>query len=381
MQILLCPDSFKGAFTAAQAAAAFARGVRQAYPQARTIELPLADGGEGTLEVLLEAAGGKLVPALAADPLGRPVEAAFALLGEGSEALVEMARASGLHLLMEQERDPWSASTRGTGMLIAAALERGARALALTLGGSATVEGGTGMARALGFRFYDSQGQELTVEGGRLLARIARIDAEQVDPRLAGLPVRALCDVNNPLLGERGAARVFGPQKGAGPELVEHLEEGLANLARRCEEDLGRNITELPGGGAAGGLGAGVAAFLGGKLVPGIDYVLEQARFESKLDGCALAITGEGAFDSQSLGGKVVSGVWARARRQGVPLAVVCGRAAVSVEPEHPGELLKVWSGADLAKVTGPGGFASLEDLAELASRAACYFLGSGGSR
>jgi glycerate kinase len=364
MKIVLAPDSFKGTWSAPQAAAAFARGVREAFPLAVTVELPLADGGEGTLEVVCRAAGGRIVAAAAVDPLGRPIEAGFGLLADG-EAVVESARAIGLALLADSERNPWLVGTFGLGLVLGAALTEGARGLALTLGGSATVDGGVGMARALGWRFLDRAGKVIAEEGGRVLARIARIDPEGADRRLSGTEVRALCDVTNPLLGERGAARVFGPQKGAGPEMVGKLEAGLANLALRMKTDLGVDVTGLAGGGAAGGLGAAVAGFLGGRLVSGIDYVLDVTGFDREVADADLVITGEGSFDSQSLGGKAVSGVLARAARAGVPVAVICGRRAEAVAGGLP-----VFCAADLPG-GGSGGLVDLEGLRSLAVLAA----------
>ncbi|MFH1069200.1 MAG: glycerate kinase [Candidatus Glassbacteria bacterium] len=369
MKIVLAPDSFKGTWSAPQAAVAFARGVREAYPRAETVELPLADGGEGTLEVVCRVAGGRIVTAAAVDPLGRPIEAGFGLLADG-EAVVESARAIGLPLLAVNERNPWLVGTFGLGLVLGAALDKGARGLALTLGGSATVDGGVGMARALGWRFLDRAGKEIAEEGGRMLSHIARIDPKGSDPRLAGTRVRALCDVTNPLLGERGAARVFGPQKGADPEMVENLEAGLANLAVRMKADLGVDVTGLAGGGAAGGLGAAVAGFLGGRLVSGIDYVLDVTGFDREVAEADLVITGEGSFDSQSLGGKAVSGVLARSARAGVPVAVVCGRRA-----EGGPAGLPVFSAADLPG-EGKGGLVDLEGLRRLAALAARAVLG-----
>ncbi|OGF98428.1 MAG: hypothetical protein A2Z86_12145 [Candidatus Glassbacteria bacterium GWA2_58_10] len=373
MKIILAPDSFKGTFSAAEVCRAFASGVRRVHPGAEILELPLADGGEGTLDVLRGATGGEFFFCASRDPLGRPLTVEFVMLPRG-EALIEMARSSGLALLAGSERDPWRAGTFGLGLVIKSALELNLEALTLTLGGSATVDGGVGMARALGYRFFDKRGKPLDLEGGRILSRIARIDNRDTDKRLAGLKVRALCDVRNPLLGPSGAARVFAPQKGAGPEMVEKLEQGLANLALRLREDLGREVTAVEGGGAAGGMGAAVVGFLGGKLTSGIDYVLETLRFERALEQADLVITGEGSFDDQSLGGKVISGVLDRARNSRVPVAVVCGRhpgggpAAVDSGAACP---LKVFSGDDLPVKKAAGVLLDLDDLSLLAERAA----------
>ncbi|MCE5270894.1 glycerate kinase [bacterium] len=349
MKIVLAPDSFKGTFSAGLVCRAWQKAAERVCPGAEVLCCPLADGGEGTLEVLFEAVGGRRLSFAACDPLERPLQAELGLL-EGGEALIEMARTSGLDLLAPSERNPWVAGTRGLGLAVLAALDAGATSLCLTLGGSATVDGGVGMARVLGFRFLDRHGHVLEYEGGRILGKIARIDRSGADPRLAGLPVRALCDVTNPLTGPLGAARVFGPQKGAAPAMIERLELGLERLARRFERDLGHKVAAAPGAGAAGGMGAAVLAFLGGKLIRGIDYVLETTGFDSALAGADIVLTGEGSFDSQSLGGKVLSGVFSRAEAAGVPVDVVCGRVADLDESGRPAGAgaRRIWSGADL---------------------------------
>jgi glycerate 2-kinase len=370
VKIILAPDSFKGTFTSSQAAAAMADGVRERIPDAQTLELPLADGGDGTLDVLLGGTGGERHTADTSDPLGRKTGVDFALL-PGDEALVEMALSSGLSLLTPGERNPWLAGTFGLGQVILAALEHRIRALAVTLGGSATVDGGVGMARALGWKFYDTSGKELLDEGGKILGKISRIDPSGADSRLGGLDVRALCDVTNPLLGPDGAARVFGPQKGAAPPMVERLESGMTNLAARLKEDLGADVAAMPGTGAAGGLGAAVAAFLGGRLVSGIDYVLDTLKFDSLIRDARLVITGEGSFDSQSMGGKAISGVLTRARTAGVPVAVVCGIHRATGNPD-----LAVFSRDNLPDGFPADGKVDLNGLAWLAGTAAGETLG-----
>ena len=369
MKIIIAPDSFKGTFSSLEAARAMASGVLGRFPSAEVVEIPLADGGEGTLDVVLGGTGGERMTTSVSDPLGREIDADWALL-PGGGALVEMARSSGLGLLSPTERDPWSVGTFGLGQIIRAALDRGIGSLAVTLGGSATVDGGAGMARALGWRFYDREGRLIDRDGGRVLGEISRIDSTGADKRLAGVEVRALCDVTNPLLGKPGAARVFGPQKGADPDMVERLEAGLANLANRLKDDLGADVADLPGAGAAGGLGAAVAAFLGGRLVSGIAYVLDTLNFDSHLRGADLVISGEGSFDSQSMGGKAVSGVLERAGAAGVPVAVVCG-----VSQHTDSSRLKVFSGADLPPDLKPGGMVGLDGLAQLAAEATATLL------
>jgi len=364
MKIILAPDSFKGTFTAGQVSDSLAAGVKTVLPEARVVKLPLADGGEGTLETLLAAKGGAVHSCKARDPAGREIEVEYGVL-PGGEALVEMARSSGLALLAENERNPWVVGTYGLGMVILAALEQKIQALTITLGGSATVDGGVGMARALGYRFLGSRGELISQEGGRVLSEISRIDKARADSRLAALEVRALCDVRNVLLGPSGAARVFAPQKGADAEMVERLEQGMANLARRMRDDLGVEVDNIPGAGAAGGLGAAVVGFLGGRLVPGIDYVLETLDFDTALAGADLVITGEGSFDSQSLGGKVISGVMQKASLRNVPVAVVCGRRG-----QVP-ESVRVLSGEDLPGKRAPGSLLGLDDISLLAAQAA----------
>lgn len=368
MKIILAPDSFKGTFTAGQVSDSFAAGVKTVLPEARLVKLPLADGGEGTLETLLAVKGGTLHRCRARDPLGREIEVEYAVL-PGGEALIEMARSSGLALLAEAECNPWIVGTYGLGMVIRAALEKKIRTLTVTLGGSATVDGGAGMARALGYRFLGREQEPIEWEGGRVLAEISLIDGARTDSRLKEVKVRALCDVRNLLLGPSGAAHVFGPQKGADPEMVERLEQGMANLARRIAQDLGIEVDNIPGAGAAGGLGAAVAGFLGGRLVSGIDYVLETLDFDTALAGADLVITGEGSFDSQSMGGKVISGVFQKAFRHGVPMAVVCGRRSGRIP-----ESVRVFSGVDLPGKSQSGALLSLDDLSLLAAGAARSF-------
>ena len=378
MNIILAPDSFKGTFSAPEVCRAFEKGARRVLGEVRFTLLPLADGGDGTLEVLLSAAGGRRCKARGKDPLGRETEVEFAVLSGSDEALVEMACISGLALLKENERNPWTAGTYGLGQVVKASLDQGVSGLALTLGGSATVDGGVGMARALGYRFLDRQERPLELEGGRILGQISRIDDRGKDRRLAQVRSRALCDVKNPLLGPLGAARVFAPQKGADPEMVERLEAGLTNLAARIEDDLGVKVADLPGSGAAGGLGAASVAFLGGTLVSGIDYVLETLDFRQAVKGADLVITGEGSFDSQSLGGKVISGVLELAGAEGVPVVVVCGRYKQEERPADKADRsdkiplpAAVFSGSNLTGQSKPGGLVDLESLAELAGKAA----------
>lgn len=323
MKILACPDSFKGALDARAAARAIAAGFRRGMPGARVVQRPMADGGEGTLEVIVSALGGSCFAVQARDPLGRPV-IARAGLAPGGIGIAEMASASGLPLLRPSEYDPGGAGTEGTGDLIRALLDRGSRRVIVGLGGSATVDGGAGMARALGVRFLDRRGREVT-GGGSRLREIVAVDLAGIDRRVARTRFTALCDVSNPLSGEHGAAPVYGPQKGAGPRLARELDEGLANFGRVIERETGRRVSGLRGAGAAGGLGAAMAAFLGARLRPGIEAIIEETGFEEQLSGTDLAVTGEGRVDGQARFGKALAGIARAARRHRVPLVALCG--------------------------------------------------------
>lgn len=324
MRIVIAPDSFKGSLTARQAAEAMAAGARRVFPDAELILVPMADGGEGTVQSLLDALGGDRRTVTVEDPLGRPVEASFGLLGEGDTAVLEMAAASGLTLIPEELRDPLRASTYGTGQLIRAALDAGARRILIGIGGSATNDGGAGMAEALGYRFLDAAGERLP-RGGAALARLARIDADGVDPRLERTKFVTACDVTNPLLGPNGASAVYGPQKGATPEMVAMLDEALACLAQRLEEDLGVSVRDLPGAGAAGGLGAGLVAFCRAELRRGVEMVIDAVGLRGLVARADLVLTGEGRLDGQTVHGKTPHGVAGVAKEAGLPVLAVGG--------------------------------------------------------
>jgi len=329
-RVLIAPQSFKGSAGAVAVAAAIARGVREVWQNADIVEMPLADGGEGTVRALVRATGGETRHARVHDPLLREIDAEWGVLGDRTTAVVEMAAANGLPLLRESERDPRVTSTRGTGELILAAAMSGAHRIVIGIGGSATNDGGAGMARAFGYRFFDDRGLELP-EGGAALARLARIDG-QTDPRLIRPSIDVACDVRNPLLGPEGASAVFGPQKGATPQMVRELDAALARYADVVEKWIGRRIRDVPGAGAAGGLGAGLLAFLDARLVSGAALVLDAAGFERRLDGAALVITGEGRIDGQSLYGKLTQAVTAAARARGVPVVAVAGSVGAGFE-------------------------------------------------
>jgi glycerate kinase len=322
------PDKFRGTLSAAQAAAAIATGWRRVRPNDELVELPLADGGEGTTDALVDALGGERRRVRVSGPLGDPVDAEFGVVegAGGRTAIVEMARASGLALVSADRRDPLRASTRGTGELILAACAERPNEVVVAVGGSATSDGGAGMAQALGVRLLDARGDEVPPGGGGLL-ELARIDATDLDASARRVRFSVARDVDNPLTGPHGAAHVFAPQKGASAEDVVLLDRALAHLAAAIYRDLGIDVRSIPGGGAGGGVGAGLVAFLGARLRPGIEVVMAAAAFERKLSGADLVVTGEGAFDGTSLRGKVPGGVLDAARDAGVPVAVVCGRA------------------------------------------------------
>jgi glycerate kinase len=331
MRIVLAPNAFKESLSAWEVCQALAAGLRSSLPEVECVLAPMADGGDGTMDTLVRGTGGRRASARVHDPLGREIRAGFGLLGDGSEAVVEMAAASGLRLLKPEERDPMRASTLGVGELILAAARRGARRIVIGVGGSATVDGGTGMARALGWRFLDAKGRELS-PCGKTLAQIVAIDASAYQSWREGpgrdIEVVVACDVSNPLLGKSGAARVFGPQKGASPDQVVELEAGLANLADIELRELGIRMGHLKGGGAAGGLAAGLVAFCGARLEPGAPVIAVRIGLEEKLADADWAITGEGRLDGQTIFGKAPAHVAELAVKKGVPVIAVAGSVA-----------------------------------------------------
>jgi glycerate kinase len=332
VRILAAPDKFKGTLTAGEAAAAIARGWRRSDPAADVDELPLADGGDGTLDALVAALGGERRTADVTGPDGGRVEAEFGLL-EGSVGVIEMARASGLVLVPPDRRDAVAATSRGTGELTLAAVRVGARRLLVGVGGSATTDAGAGMAQALGVRFLDAGGQELGPGGGALL-QLDHVDGSGLAQELRGVPVEMLADVDNPLVGPEGAAAVFGPQKGATEADVVLLDRALARFADVVRRDTGVEVASLPGAGAAGGIGASLVAFLGATFRSGVEAVMDATRFRQRLAGADVVVTGEGAFDAGSLRGKVVGAVLRESRAAGVGRAiVVCGRAEATPPP------------------------------------------------
>lgn len=319
---LFASDSLKGTLSSVEAARLLGEAAHRHFPGCVCEVVPMADGGEGTAAALVGACGGELRRACVSDPLGRPVEAAYALLPDG-RAVVEMAAASGLPLLSPGERNPLLTSTFGTGELVRAALDAGARDVTMALGGSATNDGGLGMARALGVRLLDAGGRELAGCGADL-ARVVRLDLAGLDPRVAAADFHLMCDVDNPLTGAHGASAVFGPQKGATPEMVAELDAGMRSYARVLSAAFGRDF-DVPGAGAAGGLAAGCMAFLGARAESGVARVLELTGFSARLARADLCVTGEGHADAQTARGKVVAGVAAACARAGVPCVAVVG--------------------------------------------------------
>ena len=323
MKILIAPDSFKESLSAAGVAEAIARGVALAAPHAQIVCVPMADGGEGTVDAVLAAAGGERRSTRVRGALGEMLDAHWGWLPDGT-AIIEMASAAGLEQVKPADRRPLAASSQGVGELMRAALDAGAQRIILGLGGSSTTDGGAGMLCALGLQLFDEQGQALP-PGGAALARLHRIDASKLDPRLADVRIDVASDVNNPLCGPRGAAHIFGPQKGASPGEVAELDAALARFAEVSAAHLGRDVQAQPGAGAAGGLGFGAYAYLSAAFRPGVEVVAELGGLAQAMEGAVLAFTGEGRMDAQTLHGKTPAGVAAIAKRAGVPVVAIAG--------------------------------------------------------
>jgi glycerate 2-kinase len=367
LRVVVAPDKFRGSLSAIAAARALARGVWAAEPAALVDEAPMADGGEGTVDALVAATGGTTQSAQVTGPLGSPVRAEFGLLRDGTTAVLEMAAASGHAHVMPERRDPSRTTTRGTGELLLAAIEAGAKRVIVGIGGSATNDGGAGFAQALGYRFLDQSGRELDPGGGPL-AKLARIDSSDRSPRLEGVIVEVACDVDNPLCGPRGASAVFGPQKGADPALVQTLDRNLALLAEVVARDLGVSILELPGAGAAGGLGGGLVAFAGGRLEPGIDLVIRAVGLAERLRDADLCLTGEGSLDASSAFGKTAVGVGRVARAAGCPTLAIAGALGTGADDVLDRGIDAIFSICDRPMTLDE----ALAGAAELLERAAC---------
>ena len=361
-KILLVPDSFKGTLSSRQVCQVMAGQLRRFFPQAQVKSIPVADGGEGSVEAFLAAAGGERRTRTVTGPFGEPVEAFYGILGDGRTAVIEMAACAGLPLA-EGRLNPERATTYGVGELLLAAKETGCTKAILGLGGSCTNDGGAGAAAALGAKFTRADGAAFVPTGGTL-GEIAALDVSPVAQALQGMELTAMCDIDNPLYGEAGAAAVFAPQKGADAAMVARLDAGLRHLGQVSARCLGRDFSHLPGAGAAGGLGFGMAAFCGAQLRMGIDAVLDAVGFDSLLPGTDVVFTGEGKIDSQSARGKVVSGVAVRCRKAGVPVVAVVGQIGQGFEEMYQQGLTAVFSINRAAQPFAESRFHAGENLA-----------------
>lgn len=328
---VLAPDSFKESMTAKEVCAAMEKGLRKVYPQADFIHVPMADGGEGTVQSLVDASGGRIYTKVVTGPLGEPVTAQYGILGDGETAAIEMASASGIHHVSKETKNPLITTTYGTGELIRECLEKGIKRIIIGIGGSATNDGGAGMAEALGARFLDADGRELP-RGGGALKRLERIDISALDPRLRQVNLIVACDVTNPLCGEHGASHVFGPQKGATPEMVRQLDAGLTHYADIAKRQLGKDVRDIPGAGAAGGLGAGLLIFTQAVLRKGIEIVIEYTGLKQKVAAADVVFTGEGGIDFQTKFGKTPYGVAKAAKEAGKKVIAVAGYIGEGIE-------------------------------------------------
>jgi glycerate kinase len=324
MKIVVAPDSFKGSLTAIEVSVAIEQGIREVFPEAEVIKIPMADGGEGTVQCLVNATGGKILEEKVIGPLGDEVLAFYGILGDRKTAIVEMAAASGLILIPESKRNPLVTTTYGTGQLIKAALDQGCRKMIIGIGGSATNDEGAGMVQALGVKLLDQEGKEVGFGGGEL-KKIVKIDISCMDNRLSDTKVLVASDVNNPLCGPQGASKIYGPQKGATPEVIEELDKSLSYFAELIKRDLNKEVKDIPGAGAAGGLGAGLMAFLNAELRPGIEIIIEIVKIEQIIRESDLLITGEGRIDAQSVFGKVPFGLGKMAKKYNVPVIAIVG--------------------------------------------------------
>jgi glycerate kinase len=329
--IVLAPDSFKESMTAKEVCEAMERGIKKINSNISCVHVPMADGGEGTMQSLVDATKGKVYSLQVVGPLGNEVEAQYGILGQGEVGVLEMASASGIQLVPAEKRNPLLTTTYGTGQLIKACLDHGVKRLLIGIGGSATNDGGAGVIQALGGKLLDKQGNELGFGGGEL-GKLNSIDLRDFDPRLKEVIVEVACDVNNPLCGERGASNVFGPQKGATKEMVGMLDDNLNHYADIIKKELGKDVLNEPGAGAAGGLGAGLMAFLNGNLKKGIEMVIEYAGLEEKVKDADMVWTGEGSIDFQTQYGKTPLGVAAVAKKYNKPVVALAGRVGEGID-------------------------------------------------
>jgi len=366
MKIVIAPDSFKGSLTALQVAEAIEQGFKKIFPDAQIEKVPMADGGEGTVQSLVDATGGQLLTELVTAPLDDQIQADYGILGDGKTAVIEMAAASGLPLVAEEKRNPMYTTTYGTGELVKAALDRGCRKFIIGIGGSATTDGGAGVAQALGARLLDADGKDIAF-GGIGLRDLAKIDISTIDERIAESETVVACDVDNPLTGPRGAAYVYSPQKGASPEEVKLLDAYLERFAEIVKRDMDKDVKETPGAGAAGGLGAGLMAFLNAELKLGIDIVIEASKLPEQMEGASLVITGEGELDFQTVYGKTPIGVAKVAKQKNIPVLAIAGGIKKGAETSYE-------EGIDAMMSIAPGPISldeAIENAAELVSSAA----------
>lgn len=329
--IVLAPDSFKESMTAKEVCVAMERGIKKVNSNIQCIHVPMADGGEGTMQSLVDATGGEVYSLEVVGPLGNKVKAEYGILGNGEIGVLEMASASGIHLVSLGERNPLITTTYGTGELIKACLDRGVKKLLIGIGGSATNDGGVGVIQALGGRLLDKDGNELGFGGGEL-EKLDRIDLTNFDRRLKDIVIEVACDVSNPLCGENGASYIFGPQKGASVEMIKILDNNLKNYAKVIKEQLGKDVLEIAGAGAAGGLGAGLMVFLNGNLKKGIEIVIEYSGLEKKVKNCDMVWTGEGSIDFQTQYGKTPLGVATVAKKYNKPVVALAGRVGDDID-------------------------------------------------
>lgn len=329
--IVLAPDSFKESMTAKEVCMAMERGIKKVNDEVTCVHVPMADGGEGTVQSLVDATGGRIHSLMVTGPLGEKVEASYGILGDNETAILEMASASGIHLVPTEKRNPLITTTYGTGELIKDCLEHGVKKILIGIGGSATNDGGVGVIQALGGKLLDNEGKELAFGGGEL-GKLAHIDLSNFDKRLHDVVIEVACDVSNPLCGEKGASKVFGPQKGATPEIVKELDNNLAHYAHIIKNQLKKDIINVPGAGAAGGLGAGLMAFLNGTLKKGIEMVIEYTGLEEKIEEADMVWTGEGSIDFQTQYGKTPLGVATIAKKYNKPVIALAGKVGEDVE-------------------------------------------------
>lgn len=331
LTIVLAPDSFKESMTAKEVCESMEAGIKKINKDITCIHVPMADGGEGTMQSLVDATCGKIYSLNVVGPLGDEIEAEYGILGDGEIGILEMASASGIHLVPKEKRNPLITTSYGTGQLIKACLDKGVKKLLIGIGGSATNDGGAGVVQALGGKLLDKDGNELSFGGGEL-KKLHKIDLTNFDKRLKDVKIEVACDVNNPLCGEKGASNVFGPQKGATPEMIDLLDDSLNHYASVIKEQIGKDVLNVPGAGAAGGLGAGLMAFLNGELKKGIEMVIEYSKLEEKVKDADMVWTGEGSIDFQTQYGKTPIGVAKIAKKYNKPVIALAGRVGDNID-------------------------------------------------